>query len=1209
MRLVSLGAVFLLAGALSPLAAGEARAPGGVFRHLAIEEGLSDTHLRSIVQDRDGFLWFGTVDGLNRYDGYQIRIFRHEPGEASSLGSSFVHTLSVDRSGSLWVGTIGGGLNRYDPLTEGFVRYQHDPADPESLGSNEIHSIWDDGNGALWIGTAMGLDRMDLSSGRFRHYRHDPDDPESLSHDDVFTLIQDRRGSLWVGTAGGLNRLVESTDRARFSRFPHDARDPHGLSRDAVNAVHEEGEDALWVGTWGGGLAKLDPLTGRVTRYEERGLPGSFIWSVFGDRQGRLWVGAADGGLSLLDRSSDSFRSYRHDPHNPSSLSHDNVVTLHEDREGLLWVGTGGGGVNVLDPNRKPFSTLLLSPGPSRASSLDVRAIEEDVTGTLWVGTFGDGLYAVDDEHQSTSHYRHEPGNPRSLSDDVVLSVEVGTSGVLWFGTSKGLNRFDRATGRFRRYDRDTGDPASFGESVVLSVLEDQERGGVWVGTSNGLEHLDLRTGDFTRHTNPDGRESDQVYAIRQDGKGDLWLARSIGLDRFDPETGRFHHHPLATEPGSSESSVWAIHRDESGGLWLGTSNGLLSFDPDSGSFVRHNDRSGPPLGTVAAILEDDRGGLWLGRTRGLSRFDLRTKTFRHYDSEETDRRLSFGTGAMKSRTGRLFFGAGDGLLAFDPAEIRDSSYVPPVVLTGLQVSHRTVPIGEDSILKRSITRAEALVLPARERVLSFEFASLSYRAPKKNRYRYRLDGFDSEWTEVDSGNRRATYTNLPPGPYVFRVTGSNNDGIWNEEGAALRLQVLPFWWQSWWFRALGLLALALALFAAHRLRLRAVEKRAAELQREVAAREMAEGALREREERNRSVLESLKSHIALLDHDGRITAVNESWSSFVGAKVGVDYTGLLRRAAGEGDEKARDAVSGIESVLQGSRETFDLEYRHPSPTGILWSLMTVVPFRGHQGGAVVSLTDVTDRRRALDEAQKRREELAHVARVATVGELTASIAHEINQPLASIVTYANAGRRFLDSGSSAQDDVRSILRAIAEQGKRAGDIILHLRELLGKGRVERASLDVNELLRAVLALVHGDALQKGVSLNDSLTPGLPPIPGHAIELQQVILNLVMNGFEAMSQGDNGPRELRFRTWSEGGRTVEIALSDTGPPIAEETFSKMFQRFYTSKPAGLGIGLSICQTIVEAHGGRLWAERNPERGLTMRVSLPARDAT
>jgi PAS domain S-box-containing protein len=377
-----------------------------------------------------------------------------------------------------------------------------------------------------------------------------------------------------------------------------------------------------------------------------------------------------------------------------------------------------------------------------------------------------------------------------------------------------------------------------------------------------------------------------------------------------------------------------------------------------------------------------------------------------------------------------------------------------------------------------------------------------------------------------------------------------------------------------------------------------------------VEARHAAEVALREREERNRSVLESLNSHIALLDREGNITAVNESWVSFAAITqgtnvgVGINFLESLGREAEESDKKAEEALLGIRSVLEGRAEHFELEYPYHVSSGTLWHTMSVVPFRGEAGGAVVSYTDVTDRRRAEEEAKKRREELAHVARVATMGELTASIAHEINQPLTSIVNYTNAGRRFLDSGPSTREDVRGVLRAIAEQGKRAGDIIRHLRELIRKGEVERVRLDVNQLLGAVLTLVHGDALAKGVSLRRSLGEGLPAVSGNPIELQQVILNLVINGFEAMSQGDGG-RELTIRTWSEDPNAVEIALSDTGPPVSEETFQKMFQRFYTSKAAGLGMGLSISQSIAEAHGGRLWAERNLERGLTMRLSLPA----
>ena len=1185
--------LLLICGIVSFPAAGQAQLGDGDFQHISITEGLSDSHLRSIVQDRRGFLWFGTFDGLNRYDGYQIRVFRYEPGNPRSLASNFVRALYVDRSGTLWVGTIGGGLHRFDPLSEGFVRYQHDPNDRESLGDNRVRSICEDPSGGLWIATAKGLDRLDRYSGRFRHYRHDPGDPDSLSHDDVYSVLPDRSGAIWVGTyGGGLNKLVSSPGPARFIHYRHDPKDAHSLSSDLVHTLYEDKEGLLWIGTWGGGLNRFDPDQGSFKRYENRGLSGNLIWSVQEDRQGRLWVGAWGGGLSQFDRRTESFKTYRHDPAEPRSLAHDNVVSIYEDREGLLWVGTGGGGVSRLDPARRPFATLSFdSSGRRAATSRDVRAVQEDREGSLWIGTFSDGLYAVDEKSHRVHNYRHDPESPRSLSSDSVSSIAEGQRGALWVGTSGGLNRLERVTGRFRRYNHDPSEPTSLSDDTVSSLLAEQDTGVVWVGTSRGLNRLDPRTDTFTRYargsTGEPGSGSDEVAVVFKDRKGALWLGRPDGLDRLDTATGQFQHYRLDSGPGSSETAVLAIHQDARGWLWLGGTTGLLQFDPDTGSVIRYTEAPDAPHGMVWAILEDAEGRLWLSTPQGLLRFDPGTKQFRHYDWSELPLRQTFGQGACQGRTGKLFFGAGDGLLAFDPSQIKDLPYAPPVVLTGFQIANRPVPIAEDSVLKQSITETAALTLLPSDGIVSFEFAALSYRAPARNRYRYRLEGFDREWTEVDSQRRLVTYTNLAPGNYLFRVLGSNNDGFWNEEGAALRITVLPFWWQTWWFRWGSLAGAALLLFAAHRVRLRFVEARAAEV---------------------RAVLESLRSHIAVLDGKGRITAVNESWSSFArdeasGAAPGANYLDVCRRAVEEGAEKAEEALSGIESVLLGKADLFELEYARRNSSSTLWYSLTVMPFRGAAGGAVVSYTDVTAHKRAEEEAQRHREELAHVTRVATVGELAASIAHEINQPLASIVTNANAGRRFLEGDGSDTGEIRSVLRDIAEQGKRAGEIIRRLRELLKKGRVDRKSLDVNELIRGVAALVRSDALTKRISMRLSLAGGLPGVPGDPIQLQQVILNLMMNSFEAMSQGEAGPCELTVRTWSDDRETVEVALSDTGPPISEETFQKMFMRFYTTKPAGLGIGLSISRSIVEAHGGRLWAERNPERGLTMRLTL------
>ncbi len=1164
--------------------------PLGTFRHIDLDHGLSDTHLRSIVQDREGFLWFGTLDGLNRYDGYEIRIFAHDPANPRSLASNYVQTLHVDRSGTLWVGTLGGGLHRYAPRTRDFDRFQHDPDDAESLASDEVFSICDEEGGVLWIATSKGLDRFLVSSRRFHHFQHDPDDSGSLADDNVYAVIRDRQGSIWVGTGRGLDRMERSAGQVRFGHYRHDPDDPQSLSHDYINALYEDEDETLWVGTWGGGLDKLDRGRRDFVRYGDLGFAGTFIWAIFGDRGGRVWVGAWNGGLQFRDRGSDSFRVYRHDSENPSSLSHDNVTSIYEDREGLVWVGTGGGGVSVLDPSRKPFSNVALgASGRAGPSSTDVRAIEEDENGVLWVGTYGAGLYSIDEEREITRQYRPEPGNPGSLTDDVVLAIEAGARGDLWIGTPNGLNRLDRATETFRRYQHDPRDAASLGDLAVVSILEDPDRGVVWIGTSQGLEHLDLRSESFVRHPNSDRKDdAHHVYAVRSDENGDLWLARSHGLDRFEPETGRFRHYSLGAEGSGSQTSVWAIHPVDGDRLWLGTSDGLLLFDSERGAATRFHEESQEPVGLVAAILEDDEGCLWLGRSRGLSRFEPETEEFRHYGSSETSRRLSFLGAALESRDGRFYFGAADGLTAFRPSSIEASTYVPPVVLTELEVDNRPMTIAAGSALSQSMGEIAQHRLHTRDRVVAFEFAALSYRAPERNRYRYRLEGFDADWTEVDSGRRRVTYTNLPAGSYLFRVKGSNNDGFWNDEGAALRLEVLPFWWQTSWFRWGSVIAAALALFGGHRLRI---------------------AVLREREERNRSVLESLKSRIALLDRRGRITAVNERWSAGAlesghgGGAIGDDYPEMLGRIAERGVKSAEEALAGVQSVLEGRQKLFDLEYPRISASGRDWYALSIAAFRGRGGGAVVSYTDITARKRAEEEARKQREELAHVARVATMGELTASIAHEINQPLASIVTYASAGSRFLDGGAPATEDVRGVLSAIAEQGKRAGDIVRHVRELLKKGRIEYSVLDVNELLRAMLTMVHGDAIAKGVAVRRSLAPGLPATTGNPVELQQVILNLVMNAFEAMEGDDAGPRQMTVRSWSDDPEGVQIAVTDTGPPVSDETLQKMFQRFYTSKPAGLGIGLSISQSIVEAHGGTLWAERNRDRGLTMRVSL------
>jgi len=1178
----------------------------GNFRHLSIEQGLSDSHLRSIVQDQRGFLWFGTIDGLNRYDGYEFRVFRHDPEDPRSLGASFVRALHVDRQGQLWVGTVGGGLARFDPRTEDFVRYEHHPADPQSLGANEVRSISEGRGNELWIATSNGLDRMDPSSGRFRHYRHDSNDPRSLSHDDVYSVIEDRAGTIWVATyGGGLDRMNAAAGREEFIHYRHDPKDPGSLSSDLVHVLYEDRAGTLWVGTWGGGLARFDPERGSFARDANRFVSSAFIWTIREDRSGGLWIGTWGGGLSRIDPERNGFETYQRDSARPSSLSHDNVVSVYEDREGLLWIGTGGGGVSILDPSRKPFATLSL--GLSGGAS-DVRAMHEDRQGMLWIGTLGDGLYAADRETGRIRNYRSDPKDPASLSDDSISSLAEDPQGVLWIGTTNGLDELDTSASRFRRHTHVAGDPRTLSDNMIYSLLAEPDTGTLWVSTSRGLNRFDPQSRAFTQspwESHGDDAQGGTSLILERDHEGFLWLSRFPGLERFDPATGESRQYKLRSGEGSGEIVVAAAHEDESGRLWLGTGIGLLSIDPTTGIFTRINRDNEAPQGMVLAILEDDEGRLWLTASQGLYRFDPGANEFKHYGPEEIDLRQGFALGSMKGRAGRLYFGSAEGLLWFDPSAIEDDDYVPPVMLTGLQLANRPVPIGSESVLKQSITETTKVEILPGERVISLEFAALSYRAPWKNRYRYRLEGFDGDWTAVDSRRRNVTYTNLPPGDYVFRVAGSNNDGFWNEEGVALAIAVLPSWWQTWIFRLASLGGAGILVFGAHRLRMRSLESRALLLGKEIDARKKSESALREREEMNRGVLESLESAIAFLDIEGRLTAMNNSWTAlFPESAVGSNYLNLLQSRIPSGEEKTAELASGIQSVLRGRRAPWEAEVLGRTASGERWYAVSVVPFRGASGGAVVTFNDIEARRRAEEETSRHREELVHVERILTMGELVASIAHEINQPLASIVTNANAGRRFLDREEPEYGEVRSVLAAISEQGQRASGIIRGLRNLAKKGDVERKRLEVNRVVRDVTRLVDNAAASRRISMRLSLAEGLPRVLGDPIQLQQVLLNLLVNGFDAMSENGTGPRELTLRTWSDETSSVDIAVSDTGPPVPEEVLRRMFSRFYSTKPKGLGVGLSTSRSIVEAHGGRLWAEANEDRGLTLRVQLP-----
>ena len=840
------------------------------FEHISLEQGLSQSSVYCILQDNKGFMWFGTEDGLNKYDGYTFTHYRHIPGDPTSLSHNHIRAMIEDDQGTLWIGTDGGGLNAFDRDTEQFVRYQGGRG-PHNVSSDFIRAIFLDQEGILWIGTeGNGLSRFDRSKNRFTHYYHNPDDPYSLSDNVVHAIYQARDGTLWIGTDGrGINRFDRSTNR--FIHYQHDPHDPHSLSSSAVRTIFQDRDGALWIGTDDRGLDKFDPSTGHFIHYQNDpqdpdSLGHNAVRAIFQDREGLLWIATFGGGLDVLDldgacgTNTEQFIHHRNDLSNVRSLSSDAIWSIYEDREGILWVGTHGGGINKFDKFTEPFIHCRARPNdPNSLNNNLIYAIQQDQDRVLWIGTGGGGLNKLDRSTGEVTHYQNDPYDPFSLRSNLVRAIHKDGEGVLWLGTGAGgIDKFDRSTGRFTHYD-----PHNSSTDQVLTIYQDRD-GVLWIGTAgSGIYWFDRATESFihpgTRATesfipNPGCVGGGYIKAIHKDRSGLLWIGSGGGLSKIDRERrmcALYQKNPQ--DPHSlSHNIVTSVYEDQEGTLWVGTfGGGLNKFDRETETFIHYSEKDGLPNDMVYGILEDKGGCLWLSTNRGLSRFDPHTETFKNYDVSDGLQSNEFNGGAyFKSDSGEMFFGGINGFNAFYPSDLRGkNTYVPPVVLTYLAQG------GEEVNVAQAPESVGEITFHWPNNFFEFEFAALSYARPEKNQYAYKLEGLEKDWVYV--GTRRfGRYTSLPGGMYTLRIKGSNNDEVWNETGASIKITVVPPFWGTWWFKGIVALALVAGAIGGYRLRIRNVEARSRELERQVERRT---AELRQEVEQRLQVEEALR--------------------------------------------------------------------------------------------------------------------------------------------------------------------------------------------------------------------------------------------------------------------------------------------------------------------------------------------------------------
>jgi signal transduction histidine kinase/ligand-binding sensor domain-containing protein len=793
------------------------------FTHLTTNDGLSQSNVTAILQDRRGFMWFATRDGLNRYDGNAFVVYKHNPNDPGSLSANYIQDLMEDDQGYLWIATLTGGADKFDPRTERFTRYRHDASNSKSLIGDSVYSIARDSRGHLWFGTGdTGLDSFDPATGNFTHHLTDS---EGLFVGKITHVIADRQGEIWFVGQRGLFHLNPATGQISH---PHAA-----IKSLAADYVEEDNVGNLWMLTYSPvvGLVKYDRRTEQFTRYPlGSGAVGVANSKLLADGQNGLWVPSSQG-LQYFDRRTERFTyRFQHDEGNPDSLDDNTVVSVYQDRGGLLWVGTENGGLNLLNFRQEQFGLYRHHPAdPNSLSPGKVTAIYEEPSGTLWIGFFPRALDRLDRRTGFATHYipgRENYGGLGKGSD--LNSIYKDSRGYVWLGGwNSSLDRLEERSGQFKHYRHNPSDPHSLMSNNVLSIHGDQN-GQVWIGQEGGIGRFDPVTDAFWNYRPvPDNPASlaNNIGAIYQDRSAVLWLGSWGGaLSQFDGKTKTFvNYTPDPRDPHRlNGGGINTILEDRAGTLWLGAWDGLYRHNRQNATFTRLTESQGLPSSSIQGILEDKLGRLWLSTKNGISRFDPRTETFRNYDVSDGLQGDEFSQGACaQGPDGEMLFGGSNGFNAFLPEGIRDNPYVPPIVITSFKIFNKPVPIAAKSVLTKAIPYADGLTLSYRDTVFSFEFAALSYANSQKNRYRYKLEGLEPGWNEVGSKQRLATYTNLDPRKYVFRVQGSNSDGVWNEEGVSLPILITPPWWRTNWFRALSAVVLLGLMWAAYQSRVR----------------------------------------------------------------------------------------------------------------------------------------------------------------------------------------------------------------------------------------------------------------------------------------------------------------------------------------------------------------------------------------------------
>ena len=1287
----------------------EQEAPSIRFNRIGLEDGLVQVSAKAMIQDSRGFIWIGTEAGLHRYDGHSFRVYAPVPFDTTSLSNGNINGVAEAANGDLWVTTAGSGLNRLDPATGRAVHFRHDPSDSSSIASDMLGSVFEARNGDLWVAsTSSGVSRMRAGTdGVFEHYRHDPEDTLSLSSDLPALITEDANGYIWVGGVNGVNRIDPESGSIRRYLAASAIVDSHDQPNGVYGAYHFEAwPGVVWLATTNG-IVRLDPQTGAHERYLVTPNDGAYIDPV--NRLARLaidpddpeviWAVGASAGVVRFDTRSGTFDMYKHDPRDPHSLSSQYVIALLADRSGTMWAGTLDSGINVFNSKAVDFKHIRHNPDDAQSLAPGhVFTMFEDRSGSLWVstlrGTNDNFLTHFDAATGRIVRYSPDDNGP-SISSGYISTLVDDSSGRIWvsvYGVDGALFSIDPSTGVVRRYAAPPEDDYSHLPYALLPTRADPDI--LWVAMVNGLRRFDTRTGTYERvPLVMDGYDHEQLglralyeTAPAGDLPGGLWATVGtvdqgfIGLGRV--ENGKItlmtRHDPRDTTTISSNEIFHIAERaQEPGVLWLATTGGLNRYDIRTGKTRHYTTAHGLPNNVVYGILEDDAGLLWMSTNNGISSFDPETETFHNYGLSDGLMALEYnGLAYTRGRDGILYFGNATGVTAFAPRDLSTNDIAPQVAITGLRIFNEEVVPGPGSPLEAALSETKEITLPYDRNEISFEFVALHYSNPGKNLYAYRLEGYDKDWIETTAEHRSATYTNLRPGRYRFRVKAANPNGVWNEEGASIGVVITPPWWRTAWAYLLYVIVAALVVYGVGRLHRRHLSKKEAERARvrEAELRAEAQDHRRRDAERlseigraitstlsTREVIDIVYEHVnALMDAAVFGIGIYDPKRNQIIFPATKEKGKTLPGYAYDLADETRPSVWCFENRKPLVVSDYAAEYQKyvPKRSDALAGETTVsiiyLPLI-HQDKAVGVITTQSFARNAytdyhvsvlqtlasyaaiaVDNAAAYRQiettqrQLVQQEKLASLGQLTAGIAHEIKNPLNFITNFAEVNEELaaeLRSALTSGEDITPIIhdieqnaRVIKQHGRRADNIVRSMMAHARSGGGERELVDFNALVDEHVDLAyHGKRAQVPgfpVEIERAYDPAAGCIEVLPQEIGRVVLNLMANAFDAVSEhasrqnGQFMPRVVVSTRRLDDALVLQVR--DNGAGISEDVRSRIFEPFFTTKAAGSGTGLGLSMSydiVTQSHGGSLEVSNAPEGGAEFTMRLPAAPQT